>query len=131
MIDALITGKLHAAPTQRTSRNGNTFTTAKVRVPTGDDTIFCNAICFDERAQAALLALDTGEAVALAGTLKVGVWQAKDGTTKPSLDVTVSQVLTTYSITKKRRAAQGDQDDAKAPRRQQVEPDFDDGEMPF
>lgn len=131
MIDALITGKLHAAPTQRTSRNGNTFTTAKVRVPTGDDTIFCNAICFDERAQAALLALDTGEAVALAGTLKVGVWQAKDGTTKPSLDVTVSQVLTTYSITKKRRAAQVDQDDAKAPRRQQVEPDFDDGEMPF
>ena len=134
MIDALIAGKLHGAPTQRTSKNGNTFTTAKVRVPTGDDSIFCNAICFDERAQAALLALDTGEAVALAGSLKVGVWQAKDGTTRPSLDMTASQVLTTYSVAKKRRAMQHEQEGVKAgPLRQPAHPDddLDDGSMPF
>lgn len=109
MIDALIFGKLHGAPTQRTSKNGNTFTTAKVRVPTGDNSIFCNIIAFDDGAQAALLALDTGEAVSLAGSLKVDVWQAKDGTTRPSLDMTASQVLTIYSITKKRKAMQPEQ----------------------
>ena len=106
MIDALIAGKLHGAPSQKTSKNGNTFTTAKVRVPSGDDSIFCNVIAFDDGAQAALLALGTGEAVSLAGSLKVGTWTARDGTARPSLDMTASQVLTTYSITKKRKAMQ-------------------------
>jgi single-stranded DNA-binding protein len=110
-IDALISGKLHGQPQQRTSKNGNSFTTAKVRVPTGDESTFCNVIAFSETAQAALLALDSGEAVALAGSLKVGIWQANDGTHKPSLDLTASQVLTTYSIAKKRKASQPDQDD--------------------
>lgn len=110
MIDALIAGKLHGAPSQKTSKNGNTFTTAKVRVPTGEDSTFCNVIAFDEGAQAALLALGPGEAVALAGSLKVGTWTARDGTARPSLDMTASQVLTSYHVTRKRKAMQRDQE---------------------
>lgn len=106
MIDALITGKLHGAPSQKTSKNGNTFTTAKVRVPSGDESIFCNVIAFDQDAQGALLALGTGEAVALAGSLKVGTWTTRDGTARPSLDMTASQVLTSYHVTRKRKAMQ-------------------------
>ncbi|MDD2729296.1 single-stranded DNA-binding protein [Malikia sp.] len=109
MIDALVSGKVSGAPTRRTSKNGNTFTTAKVRVPTGEDATFCNVIAFDDGAQAALLALGDGEAVALAGTLKVGTWTAKDGTARPSLDLVASNVLSVYSITKKRRATQPEQ----------------------
>lgn len=110
MIDALIAGKLHGAPSQKTSKNGNTFTTAKVRVPSGDDSIFCNVIAFDDGAQAALLALGTGEAVSLAGSLKVGTWTARDGTARPSLDMTASQVLTSYHVTRKRKAMQPEQE---------------------
>jgi single-stranded DNA-binding protein len=106
MIDALISGKVMGTPSQRTSKNGNAFTVAKVRVPTGEDSMFCNVICFAENAQTALLALGDGDAVALAGSLKVGVWQAKDGTHRPSLDMTATQVLTAYHVTKKRRAMQ-------------------------
>lgn len=102
MIDALIAGKLHGTPTKRTGKNGGTFTTAKVRVPTGEDATFCNVIAFDQDAQAALLTLGSGEAVALAGSLKVGTWTDKSGTTHPSLDLVVSKALTQYSITKRR-----------------------------
>lgn len=110
MIDALITGKLHGAPSQKTSKNGNTFTTAKVRVPSGDESIFCNVIAFNQDAQGALLALGTGEAVALAGSLKVGTWTARDGTARPSLDMTASQVLTSYHVTRRRKAMQPEQE---------------------
>lgn len=75
-------------------------------VPTGEESVFCNVIAFAEPAQAALLALGDGEAVALAGTLKVGTWQTNDGTHRPSLDLTAAQVLTAYHVTKRRKAMQ-------------------------
>ena len=114
-IDALLTGKLMNQPTQRTSKNGNPFTVCRIRVAGAgageSDSLLANCIAFAEPAQAALLALAPGEAVAVAGSLKVGTWTTNDGTTKPSLDVTASAVLSTYSVAKKRKAAQSDQDD--------------------
>lgn len=134
MIDALISGKVVGTPTQRTSKNGNRFTLAKVRVPNGEDAVFCNVICFAEGAQAALLALGDGDAVAMAGSLKVGTWQAKDGTHRPSLDLTATQVLTVYHVTKKRKAMQPEQPPSSAPMQRQTRPgpvadEFDDGEQ--
>ena len=110
MIDALVTGKLHGAPQQRTGKSGKPFTICKVRVPTGEDATFCNVIAFDDATQAALLALGDGEAVALAGSLKVGTWTARDGTARPSLDLTASAALTTYHVTRKRKAMQPEQE---------------------
>ena len=113
-IDALLNGKLMNQPTQRTSKNGNPFTTCRIRVAGAgageSDSLLVNCIAFAEPAQAALMSLDVGEAIAVAGALKVGVWQANDGATKPSLDVTVSRVLTPYAIAKRRKAAQPEQD---------------------
>lgn len=104
MIEALVSGKLHGRASQKTSRNGNPFTTAKVRVPAGDESIFCNVIAFDDSAQAALLALGDGDAVSLAGALKPGVWVDRQGQARPTLDMTAAQVLTVYHL-KRRRAA--------------------------
>jgi single-stranded DNA-binding protein len=107
---------------------------AKVRVPNAEDAVFCNVICFSESAQTALLALGDGDAVAMAGSLKVGTWQAKDGTHRASLDMTATQVLTAYHVTKKRRAMQQpEQPPSSAPMQRQARPDpaadgFDDGE---
>ena len=119
-IDALLTGKLVNQPTQRTSKNGNPFTVCRIRVAGAgageSDSLLVNVIAFAEPAQAALLALDVGEAVSLAGTLKVGIWQANDGTHKPSLDMTVGAVLSAYSIAKRRRAMQPDQGDRQQDR---------------
>lgn len=113
-IDALLQGRLMAAPSQRTSKNGNPFTVCRIRVAGAgngeSDSLLANCIAFAEPAQAALLALDAGEAVALAGSLKVGIWQANDGTHKPGLDLTVGAVLTPYSIAKRRKASQAGND---------------------
>lgn len=120
-IDALLQGRLMAAPSQRTSKNGNPFTTCRIRVASAgngeSDSLLVNCIAFAEPAQAALLALDAGEAVALAGSLKVGIWQANDGTHKPGLDLTVGAVLSAYSVAKKRRAMQPDQGDRQRDQR--------------
>lgn len=115
MIDALIAGKLHGQPSQRTSKNGNAFTVAKVRVPTGEDSTFCNVIAFDQETQATLMTLGSGESVSLTGSLKVGTWTDKNGTTHPSLDLVASKLLTVYAITKRRKAAQGEQEVPERP----------------
>lgn len=43
MIEALVSGKLYGQTTRKTARSGNPFTTAKVRVPAGDEPFACAA----------------------------------------------------------------------------------------
>jgi len=106
-IDGLILGKLHQRAEQRTSRGGTPFVTAKVRAAVADaDAIFVNVIAFSESAGAALLALDAGEVVALAGTLKPGAWIDREGSARPSLDMVAASAMTLYGLKKKRAAAQ-------------------------
>lgn len=109
MIDALVTGKLATAPQQRTTKTGKPFATARLRVPTTDPavTIFCSVAAFDAEAVAALLALGEGDAVSVAGALKVGTWTDKEGNARPSLDLVADRVLSVYAIRKQRAAAGG------------------------
>lgn len=106
-IEALILGKLHEPAKARTGNNsGRQFVTAKVRAAVGDDaSVFCNVVAFSETAGAALLALDAGDSLALAGTLKPGAWIDREGNARPSLDMVAAQVLTVYGLTKKRKAS--------------------------
>ena len=121
-INALVLGTLLTQPTQRTAKSGNAYTVCRLKVAgagTGDagaDTLLVNCIAFSETAQAALLALDAGEGIAVSGQLRAGVWQANDGTHKPGLDMTVGAVLSAYSIAKRRRAMQPDQGDRQQDR---------------
>ena len=110
MIDCLVSGRLHGVPQQRTAKTGRTFTTAKLRVPTGESATFCNVVCFEPDTRAVLLALTAGEAVALAGELRVSTWTDKSGTAHPSLDLVASRSLTQYHLTKRRRTMQPEQD---------------------
>jgi single-stranded DNA-binding protein len=105
MIDALISGKLFGAPQKRTSKNGNDFVTGKMRTP-GPDGVpaFVTFIAFRDHVCAALLELGDGASIAIAGELKVSTYQAKDGSTKPSLDLTAHEILTQFHITRRRRA---------------------------
>jgi single-stranded DNA-binding protein len=110
MIDALIAGKLYGSPTEKTSKAGKPFVTAKVRAAAGDgEALFVNVIAFDTTVCAALLALGEGDSLALAGSLTPKVWTDREGNTRPAMDMVAHGVLTAYHVTRKRRAVQGEQ----------------------
>ena len=112
MIDALIAGKLTAAPEQRTGKNGKGFITCKVRAAGGDgEGIFVNVIAFSASACTALLTLGEGDSLALAGSLTPKAWLDRDGAAKPALDLVAHQVLTAYAVQRKRKAAAGPSQD--------------------
>ncbi len=115
MIDALIAGRLYGHAEERAGQAGSTFVTCKVRTATDDgDTLFCNVIAFDGEVRQALLALSDGDSVALSGALTPKVWTDKQGNTRPALDLIAHAVLTTYHVTRKRRAVLG-KPDSNAP----------------
>jgi single-stranded DNA-binding protein len=108
MIRALITGELVATPQERTGKTGKPFALARAAVPQGEDgRVFCSVICFEEAAVARLLQLKAGASVSLAGTLKVGTWQAKDGTTRAQLDLVADEVASTTPRPRKRAERPG------------------------
>ena len=105
MIDGLTSGKLHGTALERTGKSGKPFTTAKMRAANHDgESVFINLLAFSADAQATLLALGDGDAVAVSGSIKPTAWQDKDGNTRTGLDMIVANVLTAYSIDKRRRA---------------------------
>ena len=105
MIDALIAGRLYGKPQSRTSKSGSAFAPAKVRTPmTNGESSFVNVIALSETAMTALLALGEGDNVAIAGELKVSVYTDREGTAKPSLDLTAHAVLSEYHVTRRRQA---------------------------
>ena len=106
MIDALVSGRIHGTPTQRTGQSGRPFVVAQVRAATGNgDSLFVSVIAFDEQPRESLLALGDGEAVSLSGTLSPKVWTAKNGETRPSLDMVAHAALSSYHVTRKRTAS--------------------------
>lgn len=130
MIDALISGRLHAAPQARTSKTGSQFVTATVRIATREGgSLFASVIAFSSTACRALLALQEGDAIALAGELTPKVYQPKDGgEPRASLDLVAHAVLTEYHVSRKRAAIA--EPKPSAPRESQhpapAERDFDD-----
>ena len=106
MIDALIGGTLHAAAVEKTASNGKPYVTAKVRASVGTESVFVNVICFDATACTALLALQAGEPVSLAGELTPKVWTPANGEPRPVLDLVAHAVLTTYAVQRKRKAVE-------------------------
>ena len=111
MIDALTAGRLYGAPKQGTGKTGESYTTAKVKVMAGNgDTLLCNVIAFDEKVQAALLALDDGDSVAMSGSLTPKVYQDKAGEVRPTLDLVCHAVLTPYDVQRKHQAVNDSND---------------------
>lgn len=112
MIDALIIGKLFKAAEARTSKNNNQFVTATLTVADADQQRqFVKVIAFREAVCDQLLALATGDSLAVSGQLKVSTYTAKDGSTRISYDLTVETCMTMYQLSKKRAKAQSSQDD--------------------
>ena len=106
MIDGLIGGKLHGKPVQRTGASGKQFVTCKVRTPTAaGDALFVNVIIFSESAGAVALALDDGDSICLSGSITPKVWAPPSGEPRVVLDMVAHAALTSYHVTRKRKAA--------------------------
>ena len=105
MIDVLIQGKLFAKPQERVGKTGAPFAVAKLTAAAGGgERLFVSCIAFDGDAVAALLALDAGDAVAVAGSATPTAREDRDGNWRPSMDVVVHRVLTAYHVSRKRNA---------------------------
>jgi single-stranded DNA-binding protein len=105
MIDGLIAGRLHGLAEERTGKNGNSFVVAKVLAANTDgENLIVNVIAFEMATCKALLQLQEGDALALAGSLTPKVWTDKQGTARPSLDMVAHQSLSLYDVQCKRSA---------------------------
>lgn len=97
MIRALISGKLHDAPQVRTSQNGNSFTTAKLRADDGKGgSVWCSLIGFGEAGER-LATLKPGSALSVSGRCEVSAWLNKEGEAKAGLSVVVDELVTLKS----------------------------------
>lgn len=103
MIRAILIGTLHTAPQERTSKAGKPFVTARMSVDSTDGRLFASVIVFDADTAARLLELPAGASLAAAGVLKVGVYEASNGSTYPNLDMVVDEIAAARSKPKKPR----------------------------
>ncbi|MEQ1544739.1 single-stranded DNA-binding protein [Methyloglobulus sp.] len=102
MIDALISGKLIKQPELKASQNGKPYTNFLLSVSIGEaESIVISGIAFGVVAER-IAKLGKGDALAVSGSLKPTTWE-KDGETKHGLSLTVSDALSVYDISKKRR----------------------------
>lgn len=113
MIDALIQGRLYGRPEARKSKTGSMFYVAKVRVPTDQDSLFISVICFDDAVGEALLVLQDGDAVSLAGSITPKVWTDPKGNSRPSVDMVAHYITTPYHVKRKREKMQYTKPDGK------------------
>ena len=79
-------------PETRTGKSGKPFTTAKLRIDTGEEqSTWASVIAFANEAER-LARLGDGDAVSLSGTAKLQAYIAKSGEPKASLSITVDEV---------------------------------------
>ncbi|MCM0083957.1 single-stranded DNA-binding protein [Geomonas sp. Red32] len=89
----LTTGTLHDSPTQRTSTNGNTFVTAKLRDDTSTPVVWFNLVAFGEIADL-LAGQPKGASIAISGKATVTVYAPSEGDARPNISITVDQLAT-------------------------------------
>ena len=103
MINALVQGKLHGDPLQRTAKNGKPFATVLVRVPLDNgDSMLVSAIAFDLAIVKGLMRLSEGDAVCLSGQFSPKVFMTTDNEPRPSADLVAHGLLTAYHVKRKR-----------------------------
>jgi len=114
MLNILASGTLVNDPVERRSVTGKPYCTASLRVPAEDsEAVLVSVIAFAGDAVQALLALQRGDSVAVAGRAKLSSWE-KDGEQRHGLSVVADKVLSVYQIEKKRRQAVREIEDVAA-----------------
>ncbi len=134
MISILTSGTLIARPASCTSKNGNNYVRCQLRANAGDESFLVSLVAVDDQICKALSALDKGDSVCVTGSGKPSTWTGRDSEPCLGLNVKVEQLMTQYSLTKKRAAGKGESPQyalpAVSPLQAQEKLD-DDGTAPF
>jgi single-stranded DNA-binding protein len=110
ILNVLVSGKLIKDPVSRIGSSGKPFTTALLRVDTGEEEqMLVSVIAFQESAEK-LGRLKAGDGVAIAGSAKLSSWE-KEGEVKHGLSVTASAVLSAYDVKRRRGGDEKDKPD--------------------
>jgi len=134
MISILTSGTLIARPATCTSRNGNNYVRCQMRANAGDETFLVSLVAFDESICKALAALNKGDSVSVTGSAKPATWTGRDNEPCLGLNVKVEQLMSLYSLTKKRAASKDDKPKYGLPATSPLDQsglDDDDGSAPF
>lgn len=131
MTFALVSGVLFRAPEKKTSQAGKPYVVAKVRTTAGE---WWRLTTFSESAQAELMRLGDGDAVAAQGRLDVSTYQ-KDGETRVGLGLIADHVLALRAEKKSKAKATRESTPPPARSRQErtrgvADPDLSD-DIPF
>jgi hypothetical protein len=102
-----------------------------LRANAGDETFLVSLVAFDEGICKALAALDKGDSVSLTGSGKPSTWIGRDGEPCLGLNVKVDQLMSQYSLSKKRAAAREDKSQFGLPAQSPLPQVDDDGTAPF
>ena len=117
MIRILATGTLHTDPVQRTSANGNPFTTAKLKADSKDGVaVWCSLIAFGADAER-LATLKAGAALAVSGRCELSAWSNQEGEPKAGLSLVVDELATLRGKPRPKPEAQASPTPAPAPQR--------------
>lgn len=99
-----VSGTLVHAPESRTLKDGGLFVTATVKAKDGAHTQFWHIVSFTETAQAELMRLSDGDAVAVQGSLKAELYD-KNGETELFFGIIAEDAHGLRQPGKRRRAA--------------------------
>lgn len=119
-LQVIITGKLTRNPQFKTSKQGNPYVWMLLSVPTEQERLSASVLGFEQVAET-MGKLNEGDEVAVTGTASINEWDKGDGTTRISLNVMASQVMTLYQHRKKKKRFE-----AKGQAAGQASGDFDD-----
>lgn len=92
MLIVMLSGILAKNAELRTSKNGNEFATATIKVPSAEGDSYNSVTAFGDLAPI-LAGLQRGDPVTIIGAGKVNVYQGKDGETKAGLSVVASRII--------------------------------------
>ena len=102
MTRAIISGALHKAAKEHTSKAGKQFVTFTLRENVNGTTRWWGAIAFDEAVIAAVLSMEIGEPFAAAGAIDAEIYAAAGSESRINWRITVDAVL---SARNRRRSA--------------------------
>jgi single-stranded DNA-binding protein len=113
VIAALVHGTLHRAAESRMSKAGKPYVMATLSVKEGEVRQFVQCFAFGDTAQAELLRLSEGEALAVQGALKAEVYTPAGGEPRVSLSIFSDNVLALRQPPRERKAAPNDRPKAE------------------
>jgi single-stranded DNA-binding protein len=105
MIFALVTGSLYRSAEKKTSKAGNPFVVATMKIKSGETLQWCRITAFSELTQTELMRLTDGDGVSVQGSLKIELYAKEPGDPPTlSLSIIADQILALRQPPRERKA---------------------------